>query len=65
MRNINTKPVRLFPEDEDFLRDIARERRDKKIDRIEQTPARILKAYVNATKQDIKLRKWITEAPFR
>jgi len=63
--NKNTKSMRVFPEDEDFLRDIASERRTLKKDKIEVTPARILRAYINATKQDPKLKQLLIGAKFK
>lgn len=61
----NTRPMRVFPEDIDFLNELSLERIKKGVDRKQQTPARMLKGYINITKMDPKLKKLITEAQMR
>lgn len=60
----NTKPMRVYSDSEQFLRDIARIRRNTNKDKLEVSPARVLKAYINETKNNKNLYKRITEARF-
>jgi len=60
----NTIPMRVAPEDRNYLKELAKVRYTNNKDKKEVSPARVLKAYLNLTKIDAALKNKILEAKF-
>jgi len=65
MRGKNTKSVRMFPDDVDWMSEQAAYRKYKGIDKIQMKPSRTIKAMRNIIEGDPALLKKLKEAPLK